>query len=95
MFSPRRDTTLCSIFTRATMCDSLESAEFTSVKQRIDQIKQFSVSEQMTVKLVEFIGSQNQKTGIPFSFSKGHINYSLSLRAGSLNLLIAKDPNDF
>ena len=52
---------------RAALCDSLEGSEFTSVKQRIDQIKQQPVP--MTVKLAEFIGSKEQATGIAFSLS--------------------------
>ena len=52
---------------RAALCDSLEDSEFTSVKQRIEQIKQQPV--QTTVKLAEFIGSQEQGIGIPFSLT--------------------------
>ncbi len=52
---------------RAALCDSLEDSEFTSVKQRIEQIKQQPV--QTAVKLADFIGSQQQETGIPFSLT--------------------------
>ncbi len=51
----------------AAISDSLEDSEFTSVKQRIEQIKQQSI--QTIVKLAEFIGSKEQSTGIPFSLS--------------------------
>jgi hypothetical protein len=40
---------------RATLCQSLEDSEFTSIMQRIAQIKQQPT--QTTVKLAEFIGS--------------------------------------
>jgi len=50
---------------RAALCDSLEHSEFTSAKQRIEQIKQQPVA--VPVTLAEFIGSKEQATGIPFS----------------------------
>ena len=50
---------------RAALCESLEDSEFTSIKQRIEQIKRQPV--QSAVKLSDFIGSKAQATGIPFS----------------------------
>lgn len=52
---------------RATMCQSLEDSEYTSVKQRIEETKRQPV--QTSVKLSEFIGSKEQGTGIPFSLT--------------------------
>ena len=52
---------------RANICQSLEDSEFTSVMQRIDQIKQQPI--QTTVKLAEFIGSKEQGNGIPFTLT--------------------------
>ncbi|MCW8932287.1 MAG: transposase, partial [Gammaproteobacteria bacterium] len=52
---------------RANLCQSLEDSEFTSIMQRIEQIKQ--QSKQTTVKLTEFIGNKEQGTGIPFSLT--------------------------
>ncbi len=52
---------------RANLCQSLEDSEYTSVKQRIEHIKQKPV--QTAVKLSEFTGNKEQKKGIPFSLT--------------------------
>ena len=52
---------------RAALCESLEDSEFTSIKQRIEQINQSSV--QSAVKLADFIGNKNQEAGIAFSLT--------------------------
>ena len=52
---------------RAALCESLEDSEFTSIKQRIEQIKQSSV--QSAVKLADFTGNKNQEAGIAFSLT--------------------------
>ncbi len=52
---------------RASLCDLLEDSEYTSIKQRINQIKQQPMIA--PVKLAEFIDSKEQTTGLSFSLT--------------------------
>ncbi|MCK5648903.1 MAG: hypothetical protein KAI22_08500 [Gammaproteobacteria bacterium] len=52
---------------RADLCDSLDSSEYTSVKQRIDEI--VNKSPEVIVPLAPFIASSQTDTGIPFSLA--------------------------
>ncbi|MDX2505033.1 MAG: hypothetical protein QNL62_11250 [Gammaproteobacteria bacterium] len=54
---------------RADICTSLEDSEYTSVKQRIDEISSKpSSSHTPPIKLAQFIGASPTEEGIPFSF---------------------------
>ena len=46
---------------RANICDSLEDSEYTSIKQRIEQIKSTPDSSKATIKLAPFIGADIPK----------------------------------
>ncbi|MCK5648783.1 MAG: transposase [Gammaproteobacteria bacterium] len=53
---------------RADICASLEDSEYTSVKQRIDEISSKpSSSHTPPIKLAQFIGASLTEEGIPFS----------------------------
>lgn len=55
---------------RAGLCDTLEDSEYTSIKQRIEQLT--STSEKLTtepVPLAPFIAASRTDNGIPFSFT--------------------------
>ena len=52
---------------RADLCHSLDNSEYTSVKQRIDQIS--NKPPETIVPLAPFISSSQTKTGIPFSLT--------------------------
>jgi len=55
---------------RADICDSLEDSEYTSVKQRIDEIKSTPDNTVMPpIKLANFIGASQTEEGIPFSLA--------------------------
>ncbi len=54
---------------RADICDSLESSEFTSVKQRIDEIKAKPDNFSASIKLASFIGGSQTQEGIPFTLA--------------------------
>lgn len=54
---------------RAKICDSLENSEFTSIKQRIDDLSDPLKNHSVTppIPLAPFIGSTQTDNGIPFS----------------------------
>ncbi len=54
---------------RAGICESLEDSEYTSVKQRIDEIKSQPDNIAQPIKLAQFIGSSQTEDGIPFSLA--------------------------
>ena len=51
---------------RADICDTLEDSEYTSVKQRIEQITS-KPSKAPIIKLAKFVSGSQKKEGIPFS----------------------------
>ena len=53
---------------RAAICDTLEDSEYTSVKQRIEQIK-FKPGDIPPIKLARFISGSQTEDGIPFSLN--------------------------
>ncbi|MCK5648456.1 MAG: transposase [Gammaproteobacteria bacterium] len=50
---------------RADICDTLEASDYTSVKQRIEQVSQ--QAPKISIPLFPFISGSQSKTGIPFS----------------------------
>ena len=53
---------------RAELCDSLENSEYTSIKQRIDEMQsEPAESAAPPIKLAQFIGSSQTEEGISFS----------------------------
>ncbi len=53
---------------RADICKTLEASEYTSIKQRIEQITE-KTDHTTTVKLLSFIGSSLKENGISFALS--------------------------
>ena len=56
---------------RATICDSLEDSEYTSIKQRIDNLSDTLTNHSVTppIPLASFIASAQTDNGIPFSLN--------------------------
>jgi len=54
---------------RANISDSLENSEYTSVKQRIEQVKSTPDSSKATIKLAQFIGASQTEEGISFALA--------------------------
>ena len=77
---------------RAGISDSLENSEFTSIKQRIDQIQSKSKTpESAPRKLADFIGSFRTKEGIPFALSDYDVyvyGYTSAMVAGSKRMAL-------
>ena len=55
---------------RAELCNSLEDSEYTSIKQRIDEIKSKPIkNDTPPIKLAQFIGGSQTAEGISFSLT--------------------------